>query len=82
MAHRIVHGGIAHRETTWLTPEVLAAIAAQSEFAPSHNRLELAAIEAMDHLLGDRSTRQIAGSSTPRFTRTIAPEAYVLSGPV
>ncbi len=60
VAHRIVHGGIAHRQTTWLTPEVRAAIAAQAEFAPSHNRLELAAIETMDGLLGDRSPRQIA----------------------
>ncbi len=85
VAHRIVHGGIAHRQTTWLTPEVRAAIAAQAEFAPSHNRLELAAIETMDRLLGnqmpgDRSARQIAVFDTA-FHATIPPEAYVYPGP-
>lgn len=85
VAHRIVHGGIEHRETTWLTSEVRAAIAKQAEFAPSHNRLELAAIEAMDGLLGgqmpgDRSNRQIAVFDTA-FHATIQPEAYVYPGP-
>jgi acetate kinase len=80
VAHRIVHGGIAYRETTWLTPEVRDAIAAQAEFAPSHNRLELAAIEAMDRLLGDQKDRQIAVFDTA-FHATIAPEAYVYPGP-
>jgi acetate kinase len=80
VAHRIVHGGIAHRETTWLTPEVRAAIATQAEFAPAHNRLELAAIEAMDRLLGDRSARQVAVFDTA-FHATIEPEAYTYPGP-
>ena len=80
VAHRIVHGGIAYRQTTWLTPEVRAAIAAQAEFAPSHNRFELAAIEAMDRLLGDRRDRQIAVFDTA-FHATIPPEAHVYPGP-
>jgi acetate kinase len=85
VAHRIVHGGIEHRVTTWLTPEVRTGIAKQAEFAPSHNRLELAAIEAMDGLLGsptpgDRSNRQIAVFDTA-FHSTIQPEAYVYPGP-
>jgi acetate kinase len=80
VAHRIVHGGIAHRQTTWLTPEVRAAIATQAEFAPSHNRLELAAIATMDLLLGDRSTRQVAVFDTA-FHATIEPAAYVYPGP-
>jgi acetate kinase len=80
VAHRIVHGGIAHRKTTWLTAEVREAIAKQAEFAPSHNRLELAAIDAMDHLLGDRSGRQIAVFDTA-FHATIEPEAYTYPGP-
>jgi len=80
VAHRIVHGGLAHRRTTWLTPEVRAAIAEQAEFAPSHNRLELAAIGAMDGLLGDRSGRQIAVFDTA-FHATIPPEAYTYPGP-
>jgi acetate kinase len=85
VAHRIVHGGIAYRETTWLTPEVRAAIAKQAEFAPSHNRLELAAIEAVDRLLGngtpgDDSGRQIVVFDTA-FHATMEPEAYVYPGP-
>jgi acetate kinase len=80
VAHRIVHGGIEYRQTTWLTPEVRAGIAKQAEFAPSHNRLELAAIGAMDRLLGDRKTRQIAVFDTA-FHATIEPEAYVYPGP-
>jgi acetate kinase len=80
VAHRIVHGGIAHRETTWLTPEVRSAVAEQAEFAPSHNRLELAAIDVMDKLLGDRSGRQIAVFDTA-FHSTIEPAAYVYPGP-
>jgi acetate kinase len=80
VAHRIVHGGITHRRTTWLTPEVRATIAAQAEFAPSHNRMELAAIETMDRLLAGRSARQIAVFDTA-FHATIQPEAYVYPGP-
>jgi acetate kinase len=80
VAHRIVHGGVAYRQTTWLTPEVRAAIAKQAEFAPSHNRLELAAIEVMDGLLGDKKTRQIAVFDTA-FHATMEPEAYVYPGP-
>jgi acetate kinase len=80
VAHRIVHGGIDHRKTAWLTQEVRTAIAAQAEFAPSHNRLELAAIAAMDGLLGDRSDRQIVVFDTA-FHATLEPEAYVYPGP-
>jgi acetate kinase len=80
VAHRIVHGGIAHRETTWLTPEVREAIAKQAEFAPSHNRLELAAIEAMDRILGEKKNGQIAVFDTA-FHATMEPEAYVYPGP-
>src|SRR5690242_15132228 len=36
VGHRIVHGGKAYRESTWLTPEVRAAIRKQAEFAPAH----------------------------------------------
>src|SRR5207253_678896 len=52
VGHRIVHGGPKFRETTALTAEVRSAIARQVEFAPAHNRFELEAIEAIDHVLG------------------------------
>jgi acetate kinase len=79
VAHRIVHAGPKYRQTAWLTPEVRAAIAANAEFAPSHNRLELAAIAAMDALLPDPS-RQVAVFDTA-FHATLPPEAYTYPGP-
>ena len=79
VAHRIVHAGPEYRQTTWLTPPVRAAIAAHSEFAPAHNRLELAAIAAMDKILPDPS-RQVAVFDTA-FHATLPPEAYVYPGP-
>jgi acetate kinase len=79
IAHRIVHAGPKHRQTAWLTAEVREAIAANAEFAPSHNRLELAALAAMDGLLPDPS-RQVAVFDTG-FHATLAREAYVYPGP-
>ena len=77
--HRIVHGGPDHRESTLLTPEVRAAIAQQVEFAPAHNRFELEAIEAVEHILGSKLP-QVAVFDTG-FHRTLAPAAYVYPGP-
>src|SRR5260370_31427974 len=51
VGHRIVHGGKAYRESTRITSEVKAAIAQQAELAPSHNRLELEAIEAVQRVV-------------------------------
>ena len=48
VGHRIVHGGPKYRESVLVTPEVRAAIAEQAEFAPAHNRLQLAAMETVD----------------------------------
>jgi acetate kinase len=79
VGHRIVHGGKAYRETTRVTPEVRAAIAQQAEFAPSHNRFELEAIEAVDSLLGSRAP-QIAVFDTA-FHATLEPPAYVYPVP-
>jgi acetate kinase len=79
VGHRIVHGGKAYRDTTRVTPEVRAAIAQQAEFAPSHNRFELEAIEAVDHVL-DSSVPQIAVFDTA-FHATLEPPAYVYPVP-
>jgi acetate kinase len=79
VGHRVVHGGKAYRETTIITPEVRAAIAEQVEFAPSHNRLELEAIQAVDRVFGP-NMRQIAVFDTA-FHSTLEPEAYVYPGP-
>ncbi len=79
VGHRIVHGGSKYRESTLLTREVRAAIAKQAEIAPAHNRLELAAIETVDRVLGT-AVRQIGVFDTA-FHSTLGPEAYVYPGP-
>ena len=79
VGHRIVHGGQEYREATPLTPEVRAAIARQVEFAPAHNRFELEAIAAVDHVLG-AGVRQVAVFDTG-FHATLPPAAFVYPGP-
>lgn len=79
VGHRIVHGGPRYRASTDLSSEVRAAIAQQVEFAPSHNRFELEAVEAVDRLLGTR-VRQVAVFDTG-FHSTLKPSAYVYPGP-
>jgi acetate kinase len=79
VGHRIVHGGLKFRESTPLTAEVRTAIAEQVEFAPAHNRFELEAIQAIDHVLGT-GVPQIACFDTG-FHSTLEPAAYVYPGP-
>ncbi len=79
VGHRIVHGGPKFRESTALTADVRSAIAQQVEFAPAHNRFELEAIEAIDHVLGT-GVPQIACFDTG-FHSTLEPAAYVYPGP-
>jgi acetate kinase len=77
--HRIVHGGRTYRTSTWLTTEVRAAISAQAEVAPAHNRFELEAIDAVTSILGSK-VPQVAVFDTA-FHATLAPPAYVYPGP-
>jgi acetate kinase len=51
--HRVVHGGPKFKEPVIITPEVKAAIAEVSKFAPLHNRAELEGMEIVGQLLGD-----------------------------
>jgi acetate kinase len=74
VGHRIVHGG-KFRESTVLTSEVRAAIAQRAEMAPTHNRLELAAIDTVNRVLGTHVT-QVAVFDTA-FHSTLPPAAYV-----
>jgi acetate kinase len=78
VGHRIVNGG-KFSESTVLTSEVRAAIAQQGEMAPAHNRLELAAIETVDRVLGTNVT-QVAVFDTA-FHSTLPTPAYVYAGP-
>jgi acetate kinase len=78
VGHRIVHGG-KFRESAVLTSEVRTAITRQTEMAPAHNRLELAAIDTVDRVLGANVT-QVAVFDTA-FHATLPPAARVYAGP-
>lgn len=79
IGHRIVHGGRAYRQSTLITPEVKAAIAQQAEFAPTHNRFELEAVEVAGRVFGT-AVPQVAVFDT-EFHATLAPAAYVYPAP-
>ena len=79
VGHRIVHGGPKYRESVLVTPAVRAGIAEQAEFAPAHNRLQLAAIETVDRVIGS-AVPQVAVFDTG-FHATLKPPAYVYPGP-
>jgi len=79
VGHRIVHGGAKYRESVLITPQVRSAIAELAEFAPAHNRLQLAAIETVDRVYGT-SVPQVAVFDTA-FHATLQPAAYVYPGP-
>jgi acetate kinase len=79
VGHRIVHGGAKYRESVLVTPEVRAGIAEQAEFAPAHNRIQLAAIETVDRVIGS-NVPQVAVFDTA-FHATMEPSAYVYPGP-
>jgi acetate kinase len=79
VGHRIVHGGPKYRESVLVTPEVRSGIAAMAEFAPTHNRIQLAAIEAVDRVIGPQ-VPQVAVFDTA-FHSTLAPSAYIYPGP-
>jgi acetate kinase len=79
VGHRIVHGGDRFRESVRITGEVRSEIARLIELAPSHNRMELAGVEAVESVLG-ASAPQIAVFDTA-FHSTLAPEVFVYPGP-
>jgi acetate kinase len=79
VGHRIVHGGAKYRESVMITPQVRSAIAELAEFAPAHNKLQLAAIETVDRVYGT-SVPQVAVFDTA-FHATLQPAAYVYPGP-
>lgn len=77
--HRVVNGGKVFREPTRLTAEVKAKIVELGEFAPEHNPLEAAAIDAVEQALGP-DLPQLAVFDTA-FHRTLPREAIVYPGP-
>ena len=79
VGHRVVHGGSRFRESTFITPDVKAAIEEAGSLAPAHNRVELQGMESVERLLG-ANTRQVAVFDTA-FHSSLPPAAYVYPGP-
>jgi acetate kinase len=78
VAHRIVNGGPDYRDPVLITPEVKAAIARASSFAPLHNASGLAGIEFAEKQFG--RVPQVAVFDTG-FHKTLPEAAYVYPGP-
>jgi acetate kinase len=79
VGHRIVHGGPKYRTPVFLALEVRATIALEAEVAPTHNRFELAAIDAVDRVFGTQARQ--AAVFDAGFHTTLEPPAYVYPGP-
>jgi acetate kinase len=78
VGHRVVHGGVAYRDSTRITPDVKEQIRQHCEFAPEHNLLELEGIEAAAQAFS--GVPQIAVFDTA-FHATMPEEARVYPGP-
>jgi acetate kinase len=78
IGHRIVNGGPDHRDPVLISPEVKAAIARASSFAPLHNASGLAGIEFAEKRFGP--VPQVAVFDTG-FHKTLPEAAYVYPGP-
>jgi acetate kinase len=78
VGHRVVHGGQEYEQPTIVSPEVKAAIARLTAFAPLHNGAELEGIEIIEQRLG--KVPQVAAFDTA-FHRTMAPSMATYPGP-
>jgi acetate kinase len=78
VGHRIVHGGEHYRECVRIDAAVKAEIDRLATFAPTHNPVNLAGIEAVERVLGTE-VPQIAMFDTA-FHATLPPAAYVYPG--
>ncbi len=78
VGHRVVHGGEKYRQSTWITADVKAEIDRLATFAPAHNPVNLAGINAIERVLG-ADIPQVAMFDTA-FHATLPPAAYVYPG--
>ena len=78
VGHRVVHGGPKYSTSMLVTPEVKAEIQRVASFAPLHNPINLAGIEAAEKLLPH--TPQVVVFDTA-FHSTMPPEASIYPGP-
>jgi acetate kinase len=73
-----VHGGQQFKKPTVITPQVRAAIASMSAFAPLHNRAELEGVDVIEKTIG--AIPQVAVFDTS-FHSQLPDAAAVYSGP-
>jgi acetate kinase len=78
VGHRVVNGGPNYEHPTLITPEVRAAIARMSLFAPLHNRAELDGMDIVAKRFGP--VPQVAVFDTGFHSRMPEP-AFVYPGP-
>jgi len=78
VGHRVVHGGQEYRESTFINPDVKAAIQRFAVFAPSHNPANLEGIEAVEQILPH--VPQVAVFDTA-FHSHLPPATAVYPGP-
>ncbi len=78
VGHRVVHGGEKYQQSTLISPEVKQEISRLSEFAPVHNPINLAGIEAIEKILVN--VPQVAVFDTA-FHSDLPPAAFVYPGP-
>ncbi len=79
VGHRIVHGGARFSDSVRIEKEVRNQLAELAEFAPEHNQIEVAVIDAVTQHFGTSLT-QIAVFDTS-FHATMPEAAYVYPGP-
>lgn len=70
--HRVVHAGDFPTATSQITEPMKHAIATSTQFAPGHNPVVLAAVEAVDHLAAARAQIAVFDAA---FHVTLPPEA-------
>src|SRR5260370_39457677 len=78
VGHRVVHGGSMFEQSTFVTPEVKAAISRMAVLAPVHNPANLEGIEAIERILP--AVPQVAVFDTA-FHRHMPLPAVVYPGP-
>jgi acetate kinase len=79
VGHRVVHGGQAYRQATLIDETVKQAIADLTKFAPLHNPVNLAGIEAIEQALGSE-VPQLAVFDTA-FHACLPAAAAIYPGP-
>lgn len=80
IGHRVVHGGPKYRESIRVTSEVRDGIAKFAEFAPQHNPIAVAAMDAATGKFGPE-VPQVAVFDTA-FHATLPERAAVYPGPI